>query len=69
MEVESIGELAVEGVAYDGAVHSFRVGGMYSELVGAAGFGVVGDAGSVSCCFMVFREWNIPLAPFARGSS
>jgi len=41
--------LAVEGIAYDGAVQSVRVGGVYTKLVGTAGFGVEGIAGIMRC--------------------
>lgn len=46
MEVEAVGWLAVEGVAYDGRVHAVGMGGMDTELVRAACLGIVGDAGS-----------------------
>lgn len=45
MEIEAVGRLAVERIAYDGAVQSVRVGGMHTELVGAAGLGVKSEAG------------------------
>ena len=45
MKIEAVGWLAVEGIAYDGAVQSVRVGGMHAKLVGTAGFGVEGNAG------------------------
>ena len=52
MEVEAVGRLTVERIAHNGAVHAVGVGGMDTELVGAAGFGVVVDES----------------APFIRGS-
>ena len=38
--------LTVEGIAHDGTVHAIGVGGMDTELGGAAGLGVVVDEGS-----------------------
>ena len=46
MEVKSVGRLTVERIAHNGAVHAVGVGGMDTELVGATGFGVVGDEGA-----------------------
>ena len=54
MEVEPIGGLSVEGVAYDGAVQAFGVGGVYTKLVGTACFWVEGDAGSTRVVFLRF---------------
>ena len=48
MEIEAVGRLSVKGIAHDGAVHSVRMGGVDTELVGAAGLGIVGNAGAVS---------------------
>ena len=47
MEVQTVGCLSVKGIAHDGAVHAVGVCGMDAELVGAACFGVVGDAGEI----------------------
>ena len=52
MEAEAFGWLSVEGIAHDGTVHSVGVGGVHTELVGASGLGVVGDAGSFFGCFV-----------------
>ena len=64
MEVQAVGRLAVQAVALDGAVHAVGVGGVYAQLVGAACFGVIGDAGG-------FLQWGrlsvIPLLRGARG--
>lgn len=64
MEVQTVGRLAIKGIAYDRAVHTVGMSGMDAQLVGAACFGVVGDAGSY---FFFPFGWNIPLAPFVRG--
>ena len=66
MEVETVRRLAIEGVAHDGTVHAVGVGGMHTELVGAAGLGVVVDAGSPFVGVFVLRMVlpcgvNIPL--------
>ena len=50
MEVKAVGRLAIKGVAYDRAVHTVGMSGMDAQLVGAACFGVVGDAGG---CFPI----------------
>lgn len=47
MEIKTVCCLSVEGIAYDGAVHAVGMGGMDTQLVGAACFGVVGDAGEI----------------------
>ena len=52
MEVEPIGGLSVEGVAYDGAVQAFGVGGVYTKLVGTAGLGIECHAGSTRLVFL-----------------
>ena len=52
MEVQAVGRLAIKGVAYDGAVQTFGVGGVYTELVGKAGFGIEGDSGSTRLVFL-----------------
>lgn len=52
MEVETVRRLAIEGIAHDGTVHAIGVGGMDTELVGAAGLGVVVDEGSFFGCFV-----------------
>ena len=72
MEVEAVGRLTVERIAHNGAVHTVGVGRMNTELVGAAGFGVVVDEGSSFVgAFALRMVWpcgvNIPLAPFIRG--
>ena len=72
MEVEAVSRLTVERIAYDGAVHAVGVGGMNTELVGAAGFGVVVDEGVLFVGVIAMRlvlpfGWNIPLTPFIRG--
>ena len=46
MEAKAVGRLSVEGIAYDGAAQAVGVGGVHTELVGAAGLGEVVDAGS-----------------------
>ena len=46
MEAKALVRLTVEGIAHDGTVHAIGVGGMDTELVGAAGLGVVVDEGS-----------------------
>ena len=53
MEVETVRRLAIEGIAHDGTVHAIGVGGMDTELVGAAGLGVVVDAGSTRVVMVV----------------
>ena len=45
VKVEAVGGTAIERVAYDGAVQAVRMGGVDTELVGAACLGVEGDAG------------------------
>ena len=52
MEVQAVGGLSVEGVAHDGAVQAFGMGGVYTELVGTAGFGVEGNSGSTRIVFL-----------------
>ena len=52
MEAKAVGRLSVEGIAYDGAAQAVGVGGVHTELVGAAGLGVVVDAGSFIGCFV-----------------
>ena len=53
MEVETVRRLAIEGIAHDGTVHAIGVGGMDTELVGAAGLGVVVDEGSTRVVMVV----------------
>ena len=53
MEIEAVRRLTVEGIAHNGAVHAVGVGGMDTELVGAAGFGVVVDEGSTRVVMVV----------------
>lgn len=50
MEVKTIGRLSVEGVAGNGTVHAIGMGGVDAQLVGATGFGPVGDAGFRFAC-------------------
>ena len=59
MEVQTVGRLAIKGIAYDGAVHTVGMSGMDAQLVGAACFGVVGDAGSlcIQTCRMFPRSF------------
>ena len=64
MEVKAVGGLSVEGVAYNGAVQAFGVGGMYSELVGTAGLGIEGNAGSIVFCIDYLISRNRWLAVF-----
>ena len=52
MEVEPIGGLSVEGVAYDGAVQAFGVGCVYTKLVGTASLGIESYAGSTRLVFL-----------------
>ena len=47
MQIEPFGRLSVEGIAHDGAVQAIGVGGMDTELVGAARLGPEGDTGTV----------------------
>ena len=53
MEVEAVRWLSVEGIAYDGAAQAVGVGGVHTELVGAAGLGVVVEAGSTRVVMVV----------------
>jgi hypothetical protein len=64
MEVETVRRLAIEGIAHDGTVHAIGVGGMDTELVGAAGLGVVVDEGS---SFIRGRQTVIPLVKGVGG--
>ena len=64
MEVEAFGGLSVEGVSYDGAVQAFAVGGVYTELVGTAGLGIEGHAGSIVFCIDYFIACNCRLTVF-----
>ena len=64
MEVQAVGGLSVEGVAYDGAVQAFRVGGVYTKLVGSAGLGIESHAGSIVYCIHYFIACNCRLAVF-----
>ena len=47
MEEKAGGRCAVEVIAYDGAMQSVGMGGMYAQLVGAAGKWIEGDAGCI----------------------
>ena len=53
MKIKTISCLSVERISYDGAVHAIGMCGVYAQLVGATGFGVVGNAGS---SFMVIHN-------------
>ena len=64
MEVEAVGGLSVERVAYDGAVQAFGVGGVYTELVGTAGLGIESNTGSIVFCIYYFIACNCRLAVF-----
>ena len=52
MEVHAVGSLSVERVTQDGAVHAVRMGGVDTELVGTATFGIVGHAGAKMLLFI-----------------
>ena len=55
MQIQTVRRLSVEGVSADGAVHAIRMGGVYTELVGATGLWIVGYTGSV-CLYVGVTE-------------
>lgn len=70
MQEEAGGPTAIQVVAYDGGVQSFRMGGMHPQLVGAPREGIEGHAGLTVAArqdlktrdggFAVYRAHHLP---------